>query len=116
MRLQNQTGVGNIYNQNIAWLCLISVTAISVVLHGVGQDTEPFDLHFEDIAGLHENGWLTRRSDAARRAGDDHITSLQSHRGTDHFDQCWDTEDEQVCARILHHATIQTALDPQPDA
>src|SRR5882757_1748051 len=88
--------------------------AFSVVLHGVGQDTEPLDIHFEDIAGLHENGWLTRRSDATRRAGDDHITSLQTHRDTDHFNQRWDTEDEQVCARILHHAAIQTALYPQP--
>src|SRR6266702_1142476 len=83
-----------------------AVHAFSVVLHGVGQDTEPLDLHFEDIAGLHENGWLTRRSDATRRAGDDHITSLQTHRNTDHFNQRWDTEDELVCARILHYAAI----------
>src|SRR5258708_32875890 len=80
--------------------------AFSAVLHGVGQDTEPVDLHFEDIAGLHENGGLTRRSDATRRAGDDHITSLQTHRDTDHFNQRWDTEDELICARILHHAAI----------
>src|SRR5258705_9144275 len=101
MRLQNQTGVGNIYNQNIAWLCLIFVTALSVVLHGVGQDTEPFDVHFEDIAGLHENGWLARRSDATGRAGDDHITALQTHRDTACFYQRCATDDEEVCARIL---------------
>jgi hypothetical protein len=75
-------------------------------LHGVGQDTEPLDLHFEDIAGLHEDGWLARRSDATRRAGDDHIASLQTHRDTDHFNQRRDTEDELVGARILHHAAI----------
>src|SRR6266478_3933057 len=80
--------------------------AFSPFLHGVGQDTEPLDLHCEDIAGLHENGWLTRRSDATRRAGDDHITSLQTHRDTDHFNQRWDTEYEQVCARILHRVGI----------
>ena len=73
----------------------------------------PLDLHFEDIAGLHEYRWLTRRSDATRRAGDDHIASLQAHRDTDHFNQRRDTEDEQVGARILHHAAIQTALDAQ---
>src|SRR6266853_1943002 len=80
--------------------------AFSVLLHGVGQDTKALDLHFEDVAGLHEHGWLTCRSDATRRAGDDHITSLQTHRDTDHFNQRWDTEDELVCARILHHAAI----------
>jgi hypothetical protein len=52
--------------------------AFSLFLHWIGQDTEPLDLHFEDIAGLHENGWLTRRSDTTRRPGDDHITSLQT--------------------------------------
>ena len=80
--------------------------AFSAVLHGVGQDTDALDLHFEDIAGLHENGWLTRRSDTTRRAGDDHITSLQTHRDTDQFNQRWDTEDELICARILHHVAI----------
>jgi hypothetical protein len=85
----------------------------SAVLHGVGQDTDPLDLHFEYIARLHVNGWLPRCSDASRRAGDNHVTSLQAHRDTDHFNQCRDTEDEQVGARILHHAAIQTALDAQ---
>src|SRR5271168_928306 len=85
----------------------------SALLHGVGQDTKALDLHFEDVAGLHEYRWLTSCSDATRSAGDDHITSLQSHRHTDHFNQRWDTEDEQVGARILHHAAIQTALDAQ---
>src|ERR1700687_5636211 len=104
MRLQNQTLTGNTCTQNIArgWLHV----AFSGVLHGVGQDTDPLDFHFEDIAGLHKNGWLTSRSDATWRAGDNHITSLQTHGDTDHFNQRWDTEDELVCARILHHAAI----------
>src|SRR5258708_40044013 len=115
MRLPNQTRTGNICNQNTASYSptalrglgqLASLHAFSALLHGVGQDTEPLDLHFEDIAGLHENGWLTRRSDATRRAGDDHITSLQTHGDTDHLNQRWDTEDQLVCARILHHAAI----------
>src|ERR1700684_2533513 len=55
---------------------------------GVAQGTEFLDLHFEDIARLHEDWWQ--------------------------FDQRWDTENEQVRARILHHAAIQSALDVQP--
>jgi hypothetical protein len=38
---------------------------------------------------LHEHGWLTRSSDPTRRAGDDYITSLQTHRDTHHFNQRW---------------------------
>jgi hypothetical protein len=91
----------------------ISVSRFSVVPHRVGQDPEPLNLHFEDIAGLHENGRFTRRSDATRRAGDDHITSLQTYRDADHFNQRCDAEDELVCACILHHTAIQTALDAQ---
>jgi len=80
--------------------------AFSVVLHGVGEDTKTFDLDLIDIAGLHEDGWLTRRADAARRAGDDHIASFQTHRDTDRCNQHRDTEDEQVSARILHLSLI----------
>src|SRR6202034_3988200 len=61
--------------------------AFSAVVHGIGQNTEPLDLHFEEIAMLHKNRWLTRRSDTTRRAGDDHSTSLQTHRDTDHCNQ-----------------------------
>ena len=67
--------------------------AFSAVLHGVGQDTDLLDFHFESIAGLHENGRLTRRADAARRAGDNDIPSLQTHRDADHFNQRWDAEE-----------------------
>src|SRR5580658_9587397 len=88
--------------------------SFSAVPHRVGQHTEPLDLHFEDIAGLHEYGWLARGSDATRRARDDHIASLQTHRDTDHFHQHWDAEDEQVRVRILHYAAVQTALEAQP--
>jgi hypothetical protein len=38
---------------------------------------------------LHEHGWLTRSSDPTRRAGDDYITSLQTHCDTHHFNQRW---------------------------
>src|SRR6266446_3906920 len=86
---------------------------LSLVLNGVAQDTHPLDFHLEDIAGLHENGWLARRSDATRRAGDDHITSLETHRDTDHCDQRGDAEDELVGTRILHHSAVQTAPDAQ---
>jgi hypothetical protein len=37
---------------------------LSPVLDGVAQDTHPLDLHFEDIARLHENRWLARRPNA----------------------------------------------------
>src|ERR1700683_5474406 len=52
--------------------------AFSALLHGVGQDTEALDLHFEDIAGLHEHGRLTRRSAATLSDSGDHISSLQT--------------------------------------
>src|ERR1700722_11493219 len=87
--------------------------ARSVVLHGIDQDTDSLDLDFEGVAGLHEHGWLTRYAYPTRRTGDDHIAALQTHRDTDHFDQRRHAEDEQVCARILHHAAIQSALDAQ---
>src|SRR6266446_2623695 len=93
---------------------LINATPpLSLVLDGVAQNTHPLDLHFEDLAGLHENGWLARRSDATRRAGDDHITSLETHRDTDHCDQRGDAEDELVGTRILHHSAVQAALNAQ---
>src|SRR5882724_9713713 len=85
----------------------------SPVLDGVAQDTHPLDLHFEDIARLHENWWLARRPNATGCSGDDHITRLQTHRDADHFDQRGDAEDELVGTRILHHSTVQAALNAQ---
>jgi len=49
-------------------------SVFSPVLDGVAQDTHPLDLHFEDIARLHENGWLACRPNATGCSGDDHIT------------------------------------------
>src|ERR1700748_3602797 len=70
-----------------------AASPLSFVLDGVAQDTDPFDLHFEDIARLHVNGWLPRRPNAAGCSGDNHITRLQAHRDGDHFDQRGDIED-----------------------
>src|SRR6266478_5899005 len=78
----------------------------SPVLDGVAQDTHPLDLHFEDIARLHEDRWLARRPNATGCSGDDHITRLQTHRDADHFDQRGDAEDELVGTRILHHSAV----------
>src|SRR5258707_4459472 len=79
----------------------------SPVLDGVTQDTHPLDLHFEDIARLHENRWLARHPNATRCSGDDHITRLQTHRDADHCDQRGYVADELVGARILHHSAVQ---------
>src|ERR1700728_4852380 len=108
MRPQNQTLTGNICSQNVAraWLLLGDRLAFSVFPHRVGEDTEPLDFHFENIAGLHVDGWLTRRSHTTWCAGDNHVASLQAHRDTDHCNQRRDAEDELVRARILHYATI----------
>src|SRR4029077_10365008 len=92
---------------------LINAAPHSLVLDGVGQDTNPLDLHFEDIAWLHENGRLARRPDATRCSGDDHITRPQTDRDADHFDQHGDAEDEKVGARLLHHSAVQAALNAQ---
>jgi hypothetical protein len=35
-----------------------ALDTLSVVLHGVGQDSELLDLDFEDIAGMHVDGWF----------------------------------------------------------
>src|SRR6185503_8905712 len=72
----------------------------SPVLDGVAQDTDPLDIHFEDIARLHENRWLARRPDATGCSGDDHITRLETRRDADQFDQRRDVEDEQIGMRI----------------
>src|SRR5882757_3291041 len=94
---------------------LINATPpLSLVLDGVAQNTHPLDLHFEDIARLHENRWLARRANATGCSGDDHIARLQTHRDAAHFDQRGDAEDELVGARILHHAAVQAALNTQP--
>jgi hypothetical protein len=93
---------------------LVSMSVISVILHGVGQNAESFDLYFEGITGLHEYGRLTRHSDAARRASDDDIAWLQGHRNADRFDQLCNAKDELVCSRILQDTAIQSALDAQP--
>src|SRR5580692_6057390 len=116
MRLQSQTGAVNTCNQNsaynnIALENLISVSVVSVILHGVGQDAKAFDLHFKDIPLLHEYGRLTRHSDATRRASDDDIAWLQGHRNADRFDQLCNAKDELVCSRILQDMAIQPALD-----
>src|SRR5271168_3551982 len=86
----------------------------SLVLDGVAQDTYPLDLHFEDIARLHENRWLARRPNATGRSCDDHIAWLQADRDADQFDQGSDVEDEPIGRRILHHSAVQTALNAQP--
>src|SRR5271169_6487993 len=62
---------------------LIGSRLFSLVLDGVAQDTNPLDLHFEDIARLHINSRLARRPNAGGCTGDDHITWLQSDRDAD---------------------------------
>src|SRR5467141_425246 len=91
-----------------------AASPLSLVLDGIAQDTDPLDLHFEDIARLHENRWLARRPNAAGCSGDDHITRLQTHRDADHCNQLGDAEDELVGTRILHHSAVQAALNAQP--
>src|SRR6266478_1700738 len=91
-----------------------AASPLSLVLYGVAQDTDPFDLHFEDIARLHENRWLAHRPNATGCSGDNHITRFQTHRDADHCDQLGDAEDELVGTRILHHSAVQAALNAQP--
>jgi hypothetical protein len=50
----------------------------SLVLDRVAQHTHPLDLHFEDIARVHENTWLARHPNATGCSGDDHIARLQT--------------------------------------
>jgi hypothetical protein len=92
-----------------------SVMAISSVLDGVAQDTNPFDFHFEDIGRPHENRGPACSSNATGCSGDDYITRLWAHRDADHCDQRGDAEYKLVGARILHHSAVQAALNAQPD-
>src|ERR1700722_13947851 len=85
--------------------------ALSSVLDRVAQETYSLDLHFEEIARLHENRWLARRPNATGCSGDDHIARLQTHRDADHFDERGDAEDELVGTRILHHSAVQASLN-----
>jgi hypothetical protein len=46
---------------------------------GLGRSGHhPLDLHFEDIARLHENQWFVGSPDATECAGDDHIIRLSA--------------------------------------
>src|SRR6185436_1200868 len=83
----------------------------SPVLDGVAQDTDPLDIHFEDIARLHENRWLARRPDATGCSGDDHITRLETRRDADQFDQRRDVEDEQI--GMPHPASLGRSSGPE---
>ena len=71
--------------------------------NSIGEDPDPLDLDFDEIAGLHRGdpGWSARGNDVAGK---------ESHRGGDVAEQKVYREDQVDSAAVLLEAAIQTGF------
>src|SRR5580765_4716195 len=81
--------------------------------HRVRQHAQPFDLDFNDVAGLEEDGRLAREADTGRRTGRNDVTGLESDCLRKERHQGVDAEDELIRVRVLQGLPVHAAADSQ---
>src|SRR5438105_4625112 len=90
-------------------LLLFSPRARSAVGDRVLEDADLVDLDLDLVAGLHPDGRVAPRADAAWRAGDEHIARHERCPGRDVLDDLRDLEDHLLGGGVLHALAVQAA-------
>src|ERR1017187_10508515 len=72
----------------------------------ISELTEALDAYHDFFSRPEEPRWLAGKSDAARRAGGDHIARFQGHDRGNPFDQLRDPEHQLPGVGMLHDFAI----------
>src|ERR1051326_1419037 len=72
----------------------------------IAQNADPFDLHFDGVAGV-------QRSDACRRAGEDHIAGKERHHLRDELDDRVAFEAHLLGVAVLLDRAVHARLNAQ---
>src|SRR5688572_27984088 len=93
--------------------CATAVRAHASVLlvDGVAQHADAFDLYLAHVARLHEARRLLAPAYARRRAGGDHIARNQREDRRRIADELRNAEDHVARVAALHHLAVEPGLE-----
>ena len=84
-----------------------------LVANRVRERADTVNLDLVAVPRLQPKRWRASLSDAGRRAHRDHVAGLEGQHLGQQRERLGDAEDHVAGARVLHHRTVEPALDAQ---
>src|SRR5271165_5450011 len=91
-----------------AWLSRVISIATP---HSIGDEANPFNLYFDDVAIVQVNRRLPRKTDSRRRARCDQVPWLEREAMRKIGHDFRDVEDQLIRIGILHDFAVQACCD-----
>src|SRR3984957_18237694 len=110
---KDEIGDGNIHAGYFYDRELAHERTLFLVSNWVAQNTEAFNLHFDNISRLHPQRRCPLHPHTARSAGENHITTLKTAERRAVLNDGRHVKDHLAQSGVLHGLAVQPGCDPK---